>query len=498
MASDSVEREQTNTKGKKENRKNNYVFDLVLFSLIIILLFGFTYSHRYSNRSYGNISQTNLLDTLSFYTLKKPVTILLAGADQEYEFADDGYAYKVPNHFHGRTDTIILAKFDPVQKTISALNIPRDTKIFINGKRPEKINAINTIKGPELLQKLLEDLLDVHIDKYVIVSTEGIVKLIDEVGGIPVNVDKKMVYHDKTDGLYINLEPGLQTLNGKQAIGFLRFRKDNWGDIGRIQRQQQFIRAVKKKLSDPYLIPQIPKLTSMILENVLTDLTVPEMLKLANFVRTTPQEAHIFSTLPGTFSMPEIETKVVYEETSLNDLENSESPIDISTHDIFSEISEADDGIPDNVFEVDEETGELVLPKVVTVQKPFISYWLPNETEIKKVVKRLFGEAYSDGQNREINPRRIKIAIENTNKNRQNAYRLSKKLQNNGFRVIDISHSKKKMDSAIYAQKGNTVEAKYVHNKLNLDKSVEVIAASMGSPIADITIVVGQQSLISE
>ncbi len=457
---------------KKNKKLSKSALDYLLFFLTILIIFGLTYAFKYSQIE-GNHKIS--LNPAVMYSLQKPLIVLVAGCDQEYEMAKNGYMIKVKNSFNGRTDTIVLAKFDPIQKRISALNIPRDTRIFINGKHADKINALNVLGGPELLKKVLEDLLQIEINHYVVVNTTSIEKIIDQAGGIQVEIPKKMVYHDKTDGLDIDFEPGLRVLNGKEAVGFLRFRHDSLGDIGRIQRQQAFLKAIKSKLTDASLMAKLPQITSTALESVRTDLTISDILKLANFVRTSGGQ--VFATLPGDFSMPEQQTKVIYEEVSVP----NESAVPETTD-------------PENPENIPVRTNSTILvKKVVTYTAPFISYWLPNEEEIPKVVDRLFGEALQE-EIENISAHKIKIAIENSTKNKKATSRLSRLLHQKGYQIVDISNSyEKEQPSVIYAQKANLQEAKFVHSDLSMPQTVKIQAANIASPLADIAIMIGPE-----
>jgi LCP family protein required for cell wall assembly len=435
--------------------------------MVLLVAFGLTYVLKQSSGSTVTFGNDKGFNYFSFYNLTQPTTIMVAGTDQEYTISKYGYAVKVKNTFKGRTDTVMVFKFDPTTKKISALNIPRDTKIYINGHRAEKINAINVISGPETLKKYLEDILEIKIDHYVLIDTGSIERIIDEAGGVEIDVPKKMVYKDKTDGLDIHLEPGRQTLSGKEVIGFLRFRHDSLGDIGRIQRQQLFIRAVKQKLSDPTLIAKFPQLTNIGLESILTDMKLPDLLKVANFARSIPQDSQMFATLPGDFSVPETVTKMVVSEEPISSGE--ENPLD----------------------SISEGEGATTERKVsyVTYQAPFVSYWEPNIPEIRKVVNRLFN---NEEDIQEIsNSHSLKIAVESSKKNKEIARKLVKVLQRQGYSIVDISDSSKHLQSMICAQKGNIAEARNLHHNLKLSSGVKVLAESYGSPLADITIVVG-------
>lgn len=484
-------------KTSTSNKNRRLALELIVFSLIVFLIFGLTYF--YKNGFNGQKDNFNFINTFNLYSLKEPVTVLVAGTDQEYSVAKDGYAYKTKNKFKGRTDTIVVFKFDPIEKRLSALNIPRDTKIYLSGQHSEKINAVNVIKGPEYLKEVLENLLDIKIDHYVLVNTKGIEEIIDEAGGVEVDVEKRMKYTDKTDGLFIDLQPGRQVLTGKQTIGFLRFRHDNLGDIGRIQRQQIFLRAAKKKLSDPYMVTKLPKLTNIALENIKTDLQLSQLLQFANFVRSVPSEDHVFATLPGDFSVPEMQTKVIYEEVQTpSNASDSSTEAASSGQSLNSSTTSASLGGDS----VDSSTAPTLKERVITYQAPFVSYWIANESEIKKVVAKLFkyDETINDN-NQEINPQSIKVAIENISGDRSASSKLSARLRKAGFSIVDISNSKKVMASTIYAQKGNLDEAKLIHKELGLSKSVQIVGSSMGFPLADVTIVLGEkmkEELLSE
>ncbi|MDX1919619.1 MAG: LCP family protein [Candidatus Caenarcaniphilales bacterium] len=478
----------TDSKRNSSNTNRSLALELIVFFLVVFLIFGLTYLNKTS--IHGQKDNFNFINTFSFYSLKEPVTLLVAGTDQEYKIAKDGYAYKTQNKFKGRTDTIVVFKFDPIQKRLSALNIPRDTKIYLNGKTADKINSVNVIKGPEYLKQVVESLLDIKIDHYVLVNTKGIEQIIDEAGGVEVEVDKRMKYVDKTDGLNIDLQPGKQVLSGKQTIGFLRFRHDNLGDIGRIQRQQIFLRAAKKKLSDPYMVTKLPKLTNIALENIKTDLKISELLQFANFVRSVLSDDHVFATLPGDFSMPEMQTKGVYEEVYPVAPDQGQDSSSAQPSPGTSSTGTAGDLGGDTL----EGSGEPILrEKVITVQAPFVSYWIANEAEIKKVVAKLFKYDETLSEEETIDPHSIKVAIENISGDRNASAKLSSQLRKAGFSIVDISNSKKVLPSSIYAQKGNLEDAKLIHKKLGLSSSVQVIGSSMGFPLADITIILGEE-----
>ena len=218
--------------------------------------------------------------------------ILIVGVDSNGENADK---------FKGtRSDTMILVNFDPSRHSINAISIPRDSKVYLAGDYGvQKINAAHALGGIDLTIKTVEDTLGVKIDKYVLINNDGVKKLVDALGGVPVYIEKDMYYNDNSAGLHINLTKGLHVLNGNQVEGYLRFRKDGLGDIGRTSRQQWFVKAVLEKLQSPSVITQIPEVLNIASTYVKTNLSLYEMSHLAAALRNIDMSDVEFATLPG-------------------------------------------------------------------------------------------------------------------------------------------------------------------------------------------------------
>jgi polyisoprenyl-teichoic acid--peptidoglycan teichoic acid transferase len=237
------------------------------------------------------------------YGLSRPVNILVMGVDLNIEDKEEDGTL---DPFKSRSDTMLLARVDPQTKGVSLLSIPRDTRVRIPDVGVDKINAANYYGGAELASEVVSDILnEVPIDRHVRVSTGAFKELVDVVGGVEVFVPHRMVYEDKTQKLSIDLEPGLQTLDGTQAEGFTRFRNDDLGDIGRAQRQQVLVKALQKKLASPATLTKLPQLLEVVKKNVDTDLSVGEMLALIQFSLQLKPEQLKMVLLPGRFSQPE-------------------------------------------------------------------------------------------------------------------------------------------------------------------------------------------------
>jgi LCP family protein required for cell wall assembly len=238
---------------------------------------------------------------LRFGGLTVPTTVLLMGTDVVYS-KEKRWLKADPASFNGRSDTMIACRLDPIRNSLIMLSIPRDTNVKIPGYGHQKINGANAYGGPHLACETVANFLGIPIDHYVILNVHGLVDLVDELGGITVEVPKKLRYVDKTAKLNIDLEPGPHLLTGEEAMGFVRFRHDNLGDIGRVQRQEIFLKAVEDKALDPMAWSKVPKLISIAQRYVLTDMDSGMLLQIASFARAVPKPNQQMIMLPGNFA----------------------------------------------------------------------------------------------------------------------------------------------------------------------------------------------------
>lgn len=207
-----------------------------------------------------------------------------------------------------RTDTIMFASFDPETNKVDMISIPRDTyyadKGYPQGDQ-KKINAKYGRSGVEGTKKAIENILKVPVHNYVSVTYNGVESIVDALGGVEVNVPFHMVYQDTTPGrkpLYINIPKGRQTLDGKNAVKFLRYRKSNDGrsgypdgDLGRIKAQQKFVQsAIKKAFSF-----RIISVVNATLDHVKTDMSKTDILKYGTSAWGINMDDISMHTLPG-------------------------------------------------------------------------------------------------------------------------------------------------------------------------------------------------------
>ena len=258
------------------------------FLLILVLLIGvawWAYPLLQPLLRYGSLPRN----------LERPLTVLVLGVAPEYKY----YHQRAPEDFRGLSDVILLVRFDPQTKQISVLSIPRDVYVPIPGYGWYIINHANKFGGPDLAKQVVSSLTGVEIDGYVAVSVEAIRNGVDALGGIAVCVEKPMQYRDTAAKLDINLQPGCQHLSGTQAEGYLRFRHDALGDIGRIQRQQTFFNALKQQILTPAGLLRIPQAIARVEQNIRTDLSRDQIASLMGFAARQPQLVSLL--MPGQF-----------------------------------------------------------------------------------------------------------------------------------------------------------------------------------------------------
>ena len=198
-----------------------------------------------------------------------------------------------------RTDAIALVIFDADNNAVRIASIPRDSRVYIPGKGWDKINHAYVYGGINLLRETIVNLTGMPIDYFVKINYQSFPRIIDLLGGVDIYVDKRLHYTDYSGKLFINIPKGQQHMDGKTALGYVRFRHDPLGDIGRVQRQQKFMNIVVNKLKSPAIIPKIPALIEEAVAAVDTDLTPLEMLKLLQFANSLPSERIRMFMAPG-------------------------------------------------------------------------------------------------------------------------------------------------------------------------------------------------------
>ena len=185
---------------------------------------------------------------------------------------------------NSRTDTIMLASLDFVDRKINLISIPRDTRVLVNGKY-HKINACAVIGGDELLINTVRDITGAPIHYYVKASFTGFRNIIDLLGGVDYYVPMDMHYSDPYQNLYIDLKEGQQHLDGDKAEQLVRFRRYPEADIQRTRVQKDFLKELlKQKLTAEYFF-RAPSLYSDISKNITTNFTAGDMMKHLDIIK---------------------------------------------------------------------------------------------------------------------------------------------------------------------------------------------------------------------
>ena len=198
-----------------------------------------------------------------------------------------------------RSATVMVLHIDPQKKAAAVVSIPRDTIVTVPDRGLDKINHAFAYGGVELARKTVENFLQISVPFHIIINLAGIEELIDKIGGLAVDVEKRMYYTDFAGDLVIDLQPGRQKLNGKQAMGYLRFRHSD-NDFARIGRQQKFLQTLAEELMKRENIMKSPGLFLSLLACVDANLNSREILGLSLSLRNA-YELRQFSmtTIPG-------------------------------------------------------------------------------------------------------------------------------------------------------------------------------------------------------
>lgn len=248
----------------------------------------------------NNASDTSFLDALLKRNIKMNVAVF--GVDK------DGT----------RTDVIFVVHYDSATKSISLVSLPRDTRVSLTDEvkanikaegrsysQVTKLNAVHAYSGDKIGCKnavlQIEDILGIKIDHYVKIDLEAFRAIVDAIGGVDMYVPQDMYWdmRDTGDPL-INLKEGQQHLDGEKAEQLVRFRRYVEGDVGRIEVQQIFLKALAEKvLSTETILKNLPDLIKVVYKYVETDVSMADAMKYVNYVDKVDMSKISMETLPG-------------------------------------------------------------------------------------------------------------------------------------------------------------------------------------------------------
>ena len=264
-----------------KKRRNKFV---VFFLAILLLVAGY-YGVQVA-QFFANIRDLNEDDLYEEVIPREKdpdyhrTNILLLGIDA-----------RSPNE-RSRTDTIMILSFDDKTREASLLSIPRDSRVTIPDRGLDKINHAHAFGGVPLTIKTVEDFLDIPVHYYARINFDGFEKIINDLGGVTINVESNVAKNRK------ELEPGLQRLNGAQALAYVRDRRSD-SDIARVKRQQKFLKAVAKESLQVRTVTRAPQLLDSLGDNLRTNMPAMDMIRVANMFMNVDLDTIPQGVIPG-------------------------------------------------------------------------------------------------------------------------------------------------------------------------------------------------------
>jgi LCP family protein required for cell wall assembly len=214
---------------------------------------------------------------------RNDITILLLGTDE-----DRAPGGRTIDREAARSDMIMVARLHFDEKKITGITIPRDTLARVPGHSTRRINAFHSIGGADLAKEAVEALIGVKIDRVVVINYRVFREMVDLIGGLDLNVEKRLRYEDERGDLHIDLDPGFQHLDGRGAMGYVRYRKDS--DFNRQGRQRNFLVAFKEQATKPGNLRKAPELvnkTNELTSYVFSDKELSTLMLFAKEVGTS-------------------------------------------------------------------------------------------------------------------------------------------------------------------------------------------------------------------
>ena len=247
----------THVRKKKRKLRKGRAF-LTIFILLAIIAGVYSYNQYKEGQKLASNATKKVEQFKGDAQTKSNIeNILLLGVDSRGEV-------------RSRTDSMILVSWNKDTNDVKMVSFMRDIYANIPGYQSYKLNTAYYLGGVQLLKDTLKNTFDVEINHYALIDFKSFEKLVDIVApnGVKVYVD-----HDMSENIGVSLKKGEQRLNGKELLGFARFRHDNLGDFGRVDRQQKALEALKKEALSPKNYKNYPKLLGAVQGYVQSDMT---------------------------------------------------------------------------------------------------------------------------------------------------------------------------------------------------------------------------------
>jgi len=288
---------------KRKSRKKLAYF--ILMPIFFMIFAGTAYvtslyikAEKVANESYETLDGSEQKAAATTNKVQN-ISVLFIGIDDS---ETRGYNYST------RSDALMLATFNKEDHSIKLLSIPRDSYVYVpETEEYTKINHAYAYGGTKSTIETVEELLDIDVDYYVRMNFYAFIDIVDALGGIEVNVPYDITEKNSDDLELIQIEEGIQTLNGEEALAFARTRKQD-NDMERGKRQQELMEAILKKAMSAKALTKYSNVLEAVGEHMKTDLTFTQMksyltyfLKNSNLSITSSQLQGGDSTIDGVY-----------------------------------------------------------------------------------------------------------------------------------------------------------------------------------------------------
>ena len=300
-----------------EERKKRIIIGSITIAICVLSVFG-AWLFSFLNTNFESSDDFQVREELTEANFNEPFYMLLVGTDTREK---GSYSLK-----DGRSDSCILVRVDPINYVVTMISIPRDTKIS-SGSGSKKFNACYAEGGIKKTIKQVKQMMGVDIAHYAEISFNGLIDMVDAVGGVEVDVPSTI--NDNQTQVYV--PAGKQTLNGEQALSFARSRKFGDGDFTRSADQRILIEALIHKCYQAD-ISDVPNLLRAAKNFVKTDLRLGDMVGLATQFITADKDLTLYSAMVPSYTSSEGGISYVITDTAalkrmMKMVENNENPL---------------------------------------------------------------------------------------------------------------------------------------------------------------------------
>ena len=290
-------KENIEKKRKNLRRRRRIKAFRLIFALVVLCLIGSAFLFvGYSIYNAGVRVYSEFADMYQGYTDRR--TARTGSIDPKFEGYTNILILGVDDSERQEADTILVLSFSNETGKSRIIGIPRDT--WIAGRSHSgKIGEFYAWGGANTLVREVSKLLGISIHQYIIIDMMTFVDLIDILGGLDIYVEENMDYDDEFSGLSIHIPQGYQHLSGEDVQKYLRYRDDKLGDVGRVQRQQKFIKALYAKVLQLDTIPKLPAIADLFRNHMETSAEIFDSAHLANVLRKMSSDPPTTLMLPG-------------------------------------------------------------------------------------------------------------------------------------------------------------------------------------------------------